>query len=132
MTSGPQTSSSPSNDASFGNQMPIEQNGVSSESIQRRSMVPNISEEVSNSVEKDGISYVLEARSLSAVVRYVYTPLEGNLSDIEVEINNADAIKFQLYSAEGLYSKYHPGLEDGKKIVKINYIFLIRNLPFNN
>ena len=94
MTSGPQTSSSPSNDASFGNQMPIEQNGVSSESIQRRSMVPNISEEVSNSVEKDGISYVLEARSLSAVVRYVYTPLEGNLSDIEVEINNADAIKF--------------------------------------
>ena len=33
----------------------------------------------------------------------------------------ADAIKFQLYSAEGLYSKYHSGLEDGKKIVLSKY-----------
>ena len=57
------------------------------------SMFPQVAEEVTNSVEKDGISYVLECRSLTAVVRYVYTPLEGNLSDLELEINNADPIK---------------------------------------
>jgi hypothetical protein len=57
------------------------------------SMLPVTEEDVTNSIEKDGISYIFEARSLSAVVRYVYTPIEGNLSDIEVEINNADAIK---------------------------------------
>ncbi len=57
------------------------------------SILPFTDEEVTNSIEKDGISFILEARSLSAVVRYVYTPIEGNLSDIEVEINNADAIK---------------------------------------
>ena len=57
------------------------------------SMLPQTSEDVTNSIDKDGISFILEARSLSAVVRYVYTPIEGNLSDIEVEINNADAIK---------------------------------------
>lgn len=57
------------------------------------SMMPRTSEDVTNSIDKDGISFILEARSLSAVVRYVYTPIEGNLSDIEVEINNADAIK---------------------------------------
>jgi hypothetical protein len=57
------------------------------------SMLPVAEEEVTNSIEKEGISFILEARSLSAVVRYIYTPIEGNLSDIEVEINNADAIK---------------------------------------
>ena len=57
-------------------------------------MFPTVAEEVSNSVEKEGISFIFEARSLSAVVRYVYTPLEGNLSDIEVEINNSEAVKF--------------------------------------
>lgn len=57
------------------------------------SMRPSTSEEVTNSIQKDGISFVFEARSLSAVVRYVYTPIEGNLSDFEVEINNGDAIK---------------------------------------
>ncbi|MBT6144908.1 MAG: hypothetical protein HOH74_05735, partial [Gemmatimonadetes bacterium] len=57
------------------------------------SMLPTCDEDVTNSVTKDGISFVLESRSLSAVVRYVYTPIDGNLSDIEVEINNADAIK---------------------------------------
>jgi hypothetical protein len=56
-------------------------------------MFPVTEEDVTNSIEKDGISFILEARSLSAVVRYVYTPIEGNFSDIEVEINNADAIK---------------------------------------
>lgn len=57
------------------------------------SMLPTTSEAVTNSTAKDGISFVFEARSLSAVVRYVYTPIEGNLSDFEVEINNGDAIK---------------------------------------
>ena len=57
------------------------------------SMLPATDEEVTNSIEKDGISFIFESRSLSAVVRYVYTPIEGNLSDFEVEINNADAIK---------------------------------------
>jgi hypothetical protein len=57
------------------------------------SMQPACDEEVTTSVSKDGISFVLESRSLSAVVRYVYTPIDGNLSDIEIEINNADAIK---------------------------------------
>ncbi len=57
------------------------------------SMLPSTAEEVTNSIQKDGISFIFEARSLSAVVRYVYTPIEGNLSDIEVEINNGDAIK---------------------------------------
>ena len=57
------------------------------------SILPVTEEDVTNSIEKDGISYILEARSLSAVVRYVYTPIEGNFSDIEVEINNGDAIK---------------------------------------
>ena len=56
-------------------------------------MLPSTAEEVTNSIQKDGISFILEARSLSAVVRYVYTPIEGNLSDFEVEINNGDAIK---------------------------------------
>ncbi|MDA0334206.1 MAG: hypothetical protein O2782_03475 [bacterium] len=57
------------------------------------SMLPFVEEDVTNSIEKDGISYILEARSLSAVVRYIYTPIEGSLSDFEVEINNGDAIK---------------------------------------
>ena len=57
------------------------------------SMQPALQEEVNNSIQKDGISFVLEARSLSSVVRYVYTPIEGNLSDIEVELNSAEPIK---------------------------------------
>ena len=49
-------------------------------------------EEVSNSVVKDGISFVLESRSLSAVVRFIYTPIDGTLCDLELEINNSDPI----------------------------------------
>ncbi|MCC7263870.1 MAG: hypothetical protein IT369_15265 [Candidatus Latescibacteria bacterium] len=48
---------------------------------------------MATTIKKDGISYVFESRSLSAVVRFIYTPIEGNLSDLEVEINNADAIR---------------------------------------
>jgi hypothetical protein len=50
-------------------------------------------EEVSNSVRKDGISFVFESRSLSAVIRFVYTPIEGNLTDLELEINNAAPVR---------------------------------------
>lgn len=57
------------------------------------SMEPQASEEVTNTIQKDGISFIFEARSLTAVVRYIYTPIEGNLSDIEVEINKAEPIK---------------------------------------
>lgn len=49
-------------------------------------------EEVQTSIEKDGISFVLESRSVSSVVRFIYTPIDGTLADIELEINNAEAI----------------------------------------
>jgi hypothetical protein len=58
-----------------------------------QSMLPQVEEELTNSIDHDGISFFFEARSLSAVVRYVYTPIDGNLSDIEVEVNNAEPIK---------------------------------------
>lgn len=58
-----------------------------------QSMLPQVQEEFTNNTDHDGISYFFEARSLSAVVRFVYTPIEGNLSDIEVEVNNAEPIK---------------------------------------
>ena len=50
-------------------------------------------EEVAHTVEKEGISFIFEARSLSAVIRYVYTPIDGTFEDIDLEINNADPIK---------------------------------------
>jgi len=55
------------------------------------SMFP-VAEEVSNTIEKDGISFLFESRSLSSVVRYIYTPIDGTFADIEIEINNADPI----------------------------------------
>ena len=58
-----------------------------------QSMLPVAVEEVTTSIDHDGISFFFEARSLSAVVRYVYTPIDGNLSDVEVEVNNAEPIK---------------------------------------
>ena len=58
-----------------------------------QSMLPQLQEEVTTSIDHDGISYFLEARSLSAVIRYVYTPIEGNLSDVEVEVNNAECVR---------------------------------------
>ena len=57
-------------------------------------------EEVSNSVAKDGISFVMESRSLSAVVRYIYTPIDGTLVDLEMEINNSDPIN--LFDGGGI------------------------------
>ncbi|MBI2503553.1 MAG: hypothetical protein HYW07_10030 [Candidatus Latescibacteria bacterium] len=57
------------------------------------SLLPSVQEEVATALRKEGISFIFESRSLSAVVRYIYTPIEGNLSDLEVEINNTDAIR---------------------------------------
>ena len=58
-----------------------------------QSMLPQAHEEVTTTIDHDGISFFFEARSLSAVVRYVYTPIEGTLSDVEIEVNNSEPIK---------------------------------------
>ena len=72
---------------------PGETSAEASVSAQTPSMLPVTTEEVANAIQKDGISYIFEARSLTAVVRFVYTPIEGNFSDVEIEINNAEPIK---------------------------------------
>ncbi len=56
------------------------------------SMLPSTVEEVRNSVAKEAISYVFESCSLSSVVRFIYTPIDGTLADIELEINNSNPI----------------------------------------
>ena len=78
-----------------GHALPLDPIAVDTPSVypEPRSMLPHSDEEVTTSVFKDEISFIFEARSLTAVVRYVYTPIEGSLSDIEVEINNAESIK---------------------------------------
>ena len=58
----------------------------------RPSMDPTVGEEVETSIRKEGISYVFESRSVSAVVNFVYTPIDGTFSDIELEINNSEPI----------------------------------------
>jgi len=50
-------------------------------------------EEVETSIRKDGISYIFESRSVSAVLNFIYTPIDGTFADIELEINSADPIK---------------------------------------
>ena len=49
-------------------------------------MLPSTVEEVRNSVAREAISYVFESCSLSSVVRFIYTPIDGTLADIELEI----------------------------------------------
>ncbi len=49
-------------------------------------------EEVHTQIVKDGISYVLESRSVSTVSRFIYTPIDGTFADLEVEINNMDPL----------------------------------------
>jgi hypothetical protein len=56
-------------------------------------MFPVEGEEVANSLTKEGISFIFESRSLSAVTRFIYTPIEGTFADLELEINNADPIQ---------------------------------------
>ncbi|MBT4979451.1 MAG: hypothetical protein HOL51_08780 [Gemmatimonadetes bacterium] len=55
-------------------------------------MYPTVNEEVETSIRKDGISYVFESRSVSAVLNFVYTPIDGTFADIELEINNNEPI----------------------------------------
>ena len=54
---------------------------------------PALHEEVETSICKEGISFVFEIRSVSAVVQFIYTPIDGTFADIEVEVNNGDPIK---------------------------------------
>ena len=46
-----------------------------------------LSEPVENSIRKEGISFIFESRFVEAVVQYVYTPIEGTFSDLELEVN---------------------------------------------
>ena len=57
------------------------------------SIFPTLHEEVETSIRKEGISFVFESRSVSAVVQFIYTPIDGTFADIEVEVNNSDPIK---------------------------------------
>ena len=61
-------------------------------STEHPSMFPPLHEEVETSIRKDGIAYIFESRSVSAVINFVYTPIDGTFSDIELEINNNDPI----------------------------------------
>ena len=65
---------------------------IEGNSTEPLSMFPPLQEEVETSIRKDGISYIFESRSVSAVINFVYTPIDGTFSDIELEINNNDPI----------------------------------------
>ena len=56
------------------------------------SIFPTLHEEVETSIRKEGISFVFESRSVSAVVQFIYTPIDGTFADIELEVNNGDPI----------------------------------------
>ena len=56
------------------------------------SIFPTLQEEVETSIRKEGISFVFESRSVSAVVQFIYTPIDGTFADIELEVNNGDPI----------------------------------------
>lgn len=56
------------------------------------SIFPTLQEEVETSIRKDGISFVFESRSVSAVVQFIYTPIDGTFADIELEVNNGNPI----------------------------------------
>jgi hypothetical protein len=61
--------------------------------LEELSMFPLLREEVETSLRKEGISFIFESRSVSAVLRYIYTPIEGTFADIELEINKTDPLK---------------------------------------
>lgn len=67
--------------------LPLESNTVN-----QPTMYPSINEEVETSIRKEGISYVFESRSVSAVLNFVYTPIDGTFADIELEFNNNEPI----------------------------------------
>ena len=49
-----------------------------------------INEPVETSIRKEGISFIFETRFVEAVVQYVYTPIDGTFSDLELEINGTE------------------------------------------
>lgn len=57
------------------------------------SIFPVLHEEVETSIRKEGISFVFESRSVSAVVQFIYTPIDGTFADIELEVNNSTPIR---------------------------------------
>ena len=63
-----------------------------STSQSQTSIFPTLHEEVETSIRKEGISFIFESRSVSTVVQYIYTPIDGTFTDIEVEVNNSDPI----------------------------------------
>ena len=71
---------------------PTETTAPATETSAPLSMFPITEEEVTNTIEKDGISFIFESRSLSSVIRFIYTPIDGTFADIELEINSADPI----------------------------------------
>ena len=54
------------------------------------SFLPPVHEEIETSIRKEGISFIFESRSVSAVLNFIYTPLDGTCADIDLEINNAE------------------------------------------
>ena len=52
-------------------------------SASQPSIFPALHEEVETSIRKEGISFVFESRSVSAVVQFIYTPIDGTFADIE-------------------------------------------------
>jgi len=69
-----------------------EQQEQPSSAVSSLVMSPITGEEVNTSIEKEGISFIFESRSLSSVIRFVYTPIDGTFADLELEINKADPI----------------------------------------
>ena len=67
--------------------------GATLASQSQPSILPPLREEVETSVRKEGISFVFESRSVSAVAQFIYTPIDGTFADIELEVNNGDPIK---------------------------------------
>jgi hypothetical protein len=49
-----------------------------------------LNESVETSIRKEGISFIFETRFVEAVVQYVYTPIDGTFSDLELEINGTE------------------------------------------
>ena len=66
---------------------------TTSASQSQPSILPALGEEVETSIRKEGISFVFESRSVSAVAQFIYTPIDGTFADIELEVNKGNPIK---------------------------------------
>ena len=76
-----------------GEQQPQQPQQPVSASPSQPSILPPLHEEVETSIRKEGISFVFESRSVSAVVQFIYTPIDGTFADIELEVNNGNPLK---------------------------------------